>query len=233
MERGVYAHFAHITEERIMIDWMGLTTIFAAFFVVAASPGPATLAVSTVSAASGRKSGMLFGAGLSVGLTFWGLVAATGLGAVLQTTAHLLIVLKVAGGLYLLWLAYGSARAALQQVTERSRAKNHDARSAERWFLKGLVLNLSNPKAVVAWMAALSVGLGTDDGMLSVAIATLGCAMIGLTIYVGYAVAFSLSSIMHGYARLRRWIDGTVAALFAIAGFALIRSAFTRSSTAP
>ena len=98
-----------------------------------------------------------------------------------------------------------------------------------RWFARGLMLNLSNPKAVVAWMAALSVGLGGNDGIVSVVVATLGCALIGLLIYAAYAAAFSLSAVMNGYMKFRRWIDGVVATLFAMAGFALIRSAITRS----
>ena len=103
----------------------------------------------------------------------------------------------------------------------------------ERWFVQGLVLNLSNPKAVVAWMAALSVGLGADDGLAAVAVATLGCVVIGFAIYAGYAAAFSLAAVMRGYARLRRWIDGVVAVLFATAGLVLLRSAFSRGTAAP
>lgn len=215
-----------------MIDWTALAAILAAFFIVAVSPGPATLAVSTVSAASGRRSGILFGCGLGVGLAFWGLVAATGLGAVLQTTTHLLAALKIAGGLYLLWLAYGSARSARR----RDKRANGNAGAAlagqGRWFARGLMLNLSNPKAVVAWMAALSVGLGADSGWAGVAVATAGCISIGFAIYAAYAAAFSVSAVMQGYARVRRWIDGMVAALFALAGLALIRSAFARGPAA-
>lgn len=214
-----------------MPEWTGLVAIFAAFFVVAVSPGPATLAVSTVSAASGRRSGMTFGAGLGLGLAFWGIVAATGLGAVLQTTTHLLAAFKVAGGLYLLWLALGSARSAMRGNKASSQGGETPASGEGRWFMRGLVLNLSNPKAVVAWMAALSVGLRTDDGLGSVAIATLGCTVIGFAIYAAYAAAFSSAAVMRGYARARRWIDGIVAALFALAGFALLRSAFTRGAT--
>lgn len=215
-----------------MIEWTGLFAIFATFFVVAVSPGPAILAVSTVSASSGRRSGMLFGAGLGLGLAFWGAVAATGLGAVLQTTTQLLIALKIAGGLYLLWLAYGSARSAMRDGEASGYGAETSRASGGRWFMRGLVLNLSNPKAVVAWMAALSVGLGADDGLASVTVATLGCVVIGFTIYATYAAAFSLAAIMQGYARLRRWIDGAVAALFALAGIALLRSAFARGPAA-
>lgn len=214
-----------------MLDWTGLVAILTAFFIVAVSPGPATLAVSTVSAASGRRSGMLFGCGLGVGLAFWGLVAATGLGAVLQTTSHLLAALKIAGGLYLLWLAYGSARSAMLQDQGADDTTGNALDGEGRWFARGLVLNLSNPKAVVAWMAALSVGLGGESGWAGVAVATGGCIVIGFGIYTAYAAAFSLSAVRRGYGKLRRWIDGVVAALFAAAGLALIRSAFSRGPT--
>jgi threonine/homoserine/homoserine lactone efflux protein len=213
-----------------MIDAAGLAGIFAAFFVVAASPGPATLAVCTVSAAEGRRRGLIFGAGLAAGLSFWGAVAATGLGAVLQASTSLLMALKIAGGLYLLWLAYGAARSAMGGPIAATPDGGHFEQSPQRaLFARGLVLNLSNPKAVVAWMAALAVGLGPDAGLLSLLVATFGCALIGLLIYAAYAAAFSVSAVMEGYRKARRSVDGLVATLFAVAGLALIRSAFLRS----
>ncbi|WP_306118768.1 MULTISPECIES: LysE family translocator [unclassified Roseitalea] len=212
-----------------MLDWTGLAAIFAAFFVVTVSPGPARLAVSTVSAARGRRNGMMFGCGLGLGLALWGIVAATGLGAVLQTTTHLLAALKVAGGLYLLWLAHGSARSAMRKDDASSHSDGDPSVNERSWFMRGLLLNLSNPKAVVAWMAALSVGLGAESGWGGVAIATGGCIMIGFAIYAAFAAAFSISAVMRCYARARRWIDGIVAALFALAGLALIRSAVSRA----
>ena len=99
-----------------------------------------------------------------------------------------------------------------------------------RWFKRGLFLNLSNPKAIVAWMATLSIGVGVGDGdgVWQVVLATSLCITLGILIYAGYAFAFSMSGAMKGYARLRRWIDGVVSGLFAIAGAGLIRSAFAR-----
>ncbi|MEX3017439.1 LysE family translocator [Gymnodinialimonas hymeniacidonis] len=213
------------------MDWASLFSIFLAFFVVAVSPGPATLAVSTVSASHGRAAGAQFGIGLGFGLAFWGIVAATGLGAVLQTTTQLLLAIKIGGGCYLLWLAYSSARAAMRPNT--TLVEERGSLPSGRWLLRGLTLNLSNPKAVVAWMAALAVGLRPDDGLAAVAVATCGCAMIGFAIYAAYAALFSLGPIRQVYAQFRRWIDGVVAGLFAIAGLALIRSAFQRGATSP
>ncbi|WP_420409111.1 LysE family translocator [Hoeflea sp.] len=201
-----------------------LLAIAAAFFIVAVSPGPANIAVATVAMHSGRRPGLLFGLGLSVGLAFWGVVAATGLGVVLQNTTTFLTVLKLLGGAYLIWLAIQSGRSAAR----KSGAAEENQTRQGRWFLRGLLLNLSNPKAVVAWMAALSMGLGQETDAGAVATATVICMGLGFANYAGYALTFSLPGFMGGYRRLRRWIDGVVAGLFALAGFGLIRSALTR-----
>ncbi len=220
-----------------MIDFMSLASIGLAFFIVAVSPGPATLANATVSMSKGRKAGLIYGAGLSCGLGFWGIIAASGLGAVLQSSVYLLMILKVFGGLYLLWLAFQSARTAMKPDVEKG-TQSPDKKDIVHnsfirgWFIQGLILNLSNPKAVVAWMAALSVGLdaNANDGVWAYALiaATLMCMVIGVLVYVFYAVIFSFGGIMRGYNRCRRWINGVIAGLFTLAGFGLIRSAFIR-----
>jgi threonine efflux protein len=198
-------------------------TIAAAFFIVTVSPGPANLALATVAMHSGRTAGLFFGLGLSAGLAFWGAVAATGLGVVVQGTTVLLTLLKLIGGAYLVWLAIQSGRSAARRTEDTIVSMQKGG-----WFGRGLVLNLSNPKAVVAWMAALSMGLGQETDAQAVAVATVICAVLGLMNYTGYALTFSLPGFMAGYRKSRRWIDGIAAGLFALAGFSLIRSALTR-----
>ena len=200
-----------------------LLSIALAFLIVTVSPGPATIAAATVAMSAGRSAGMRFGLGLALGLAFWGLIAATGMGAVLQGSEILLYVIKLLGGLYLLWLALQSGQRALKKEPDEIRLSSHS-----RWFLRGLALNLSNPKAVVAWMAALAVGLGTNTESHEVFIATLMCMALGFVNFAAYAYAFSLPGFMAAYQRFRQWIDGAVAGLFAIAGLGLIRSALHR-----
>ena len=206
-----------------MVDIVGLLSVSAAFFVVAASPGPATLAAATVSMSAGRKNGMQFGIGLSLGLAFWGLIAATGMGAVLQASTIALAALKIFGGAYLLWLAFRSFRSAQWESAEISKT-HFDG----KWFKRGLLLNLSNPKAVVAWIATLALGVSHENGSLQVVAATSLCIALGFLIYTGYVLTFSTYGAMDVYSRLHKWIDGTVAGLFALAGLGLIKSAFSR-----
>ena len=204
-----------------MLDVAALLSVGLAFFVVAVSPGPATLSNATIAMHYGRKPSFVYGLGLSTGLVFWGVVAASGMGAVLQASLHVLMGLKVLGGLYLLWLALRSARAAWTPDA------NDQAPVASRnLFVRGLVLNLSNPKSVVAWMAALSIGLDADDGLPAVLAATAVCIVVGFAVNALYTVVFSMPGMMRGYRRCRRWVSGAVAAVFAVAGAGLIRSAF-------
>ena len=200
-----------------------LFPVFVAFFVVAVSPGPANIAVATIAMSKGRWAALRFGLGLGTGLAFWGLIAATGLGSILERSMVALMILKIAGGCYLIWLAYKSWVSA-EKPTEAA----PQVTDARRWFVRGLFLNLSNPKAVFAWMAALSMGMGQSEGWGPLLVATLICVLIGYGNYIGHAMAFSVSGFMAVYARLRRWIDRAVAVFFAAAGLGLLRSALSR-----
>lgn len=206
-----------------MIDIATLFAVAVAFWVIAASPGPANISNAAIAMRYGRRASVVYGLGLSVALVFWGILAATGMGAVLQASAWLLAVLKVLGGAYLLWLAWHSGRSAL-----RPDAVKDVEIGAGRWFWRGVILNLSNPKSVIAWMAALSMGLNPEDGVAAVGVTTLVCVVVAFGNNLTYSLVFSMGGMMAIYRRARRWIEGASAALFATGGLALIRSAVSK-----
>lgn len=197
-----------------------------AFFVAAASPGPATLAVAATAMAHGRAAGLAFSAGLALGLAFWGVLAAAGLGALMLTSTTALVVLRLLGGAYLLYLAWGSARSALSADDERVAPPPRVAGRVA--FRRGLLLNLLNPKAVLAWIAVLAIGLPGGAGATELLLVTIACALLGLAIYAGYAVILSRPAAMAFYRRARRWLEGVFAAVF---GYAGLRLMLARSET--
>ncbi len=207
-----------------MIELISLMSVAVTFFIVTVSPGPATISNATIAMQHGRKTGLIYGSGLACGLAFWGVVAASGMGALLQSSFYFLVILKIVGGLYLLWLAFLSARSVWIPKAQASVFL-----PKQSWFWQGFLLNLSNPKAVLAWMAALSVGLDSNDDLYAIIVATMVCMMVGFTAYALYSILFSVEGIMRVYQACRRWIDGAVAGLFSLAGFGLIRSAFSKS----
>lgn len=212
-----------------MIDLWSLLSIGLAFFVIAVSPGPANIANATIAMSKGRSTSLIYGAGLSTGLVFWGLIAASGMGAVLQSSVYLLMALKIFGGLYLLRLAYFAARETMKPNASSSELIEENI-SGISWFFRGVIMNISNPKTVIAWMAALSVGLGSNDGMLSLALGLVVCIIVGFATNAMYSICFSYQGVMNWYQGASRWINGVASLLFATAGFGLIRSAFNRGA---
>lgn len=192
---------------------LALVTALGTFLVAAGSPGPATLAVAGASMASGRRAGLALGAGLAVGLAVWGVAVGLGFGALVAQSPVFLTIFKVIGGGYLLYLAWGGARSAMTPATAPV------AMDSGRAFRRGLILNLGNPKAALAWIAALALGSGDGTAGWGVVAA---CAVLGLVIYATYALAFALDPVRSFYLRARHGIEAVTAGLFALAGLRLL-----------
>jgi len=201
-----------------------LLLVFAAYAIAAGSPGPSTMRIMGVAMNQGRRAGLALAAGVVTGSISWGLMAATGVSALLTRYAQALIVLKLFGGLYLLFLAFKAGRAAF--------ASDHVARAAAAdvavpglsLYRRGLLMHLSNPKAVLAWIALFTLGLGPDASPETVGIILGGCFVLSITIFCGYALLFSTAPMVRLYRLARRWIEGVLATLFGIAGVRLLLS---------
>ena len=203
-----------------------LLLIFSAFAIMVASPGPSNMAIMAISMAHGRKSGLVLALGVTTGSMTWGLLAAAGVLAVIAAHAGTLMVIKIAGGLYLLYLAWRSARSATRpEVTPGSRSDDRKL-DLRHVYLRGYLMHLTNPKAILGWTAIIAIGL--KPGMPpSVILALLsGCGLISLTLNCSYALVFSMPPMARGYARARRYIETLLAGVFAFAGIKLLTSDF-------
>ncbi len=197
-------------------EFLNSLTSLATFAFAAASPGPATLAVAATAMSAGRLRGLAMALGLSVGLAFWGVLAAIGVGSLVAQSAVALTVLKLLGGAYLLYLAVVSWRSANVPAS----SVKVGATTAGRQFRAGLILNLGNPKGVLAWVAALALGSGgsADQNVWLVT----ACVLFGFVLYAVYALVFSVDRVMLAYRAAKRWVDRVFAVLFGGAGLRLI-----------
>ena len=189
-----------------------------AYLVATISPGPATLAIMGVAARHGRVAGLKLASGVVCGSLFWGLCAAFGLAAVMAKFAGFFVVLKVVGGVYLLWLAFKALRSAWSW---EEKIKMREPRAGNYW-LQGLAIHLTNPKAVLAWVAILSIGVQQGAPAWH-SIAMFGsCAILGICVFLGYALVFSTARAQAAYARARRVFDVMFGVVFGTAGIMLI-----------
>ncbi|QFT94486.1 Threonine efflux protein [Roseovarius sp. THAF9] len=194
---------------------LAMLTSVASFAFAAGSPGPATLAVAGTAMARGRSAGVAMALGLSLGLAVWGVLAGLGLGLLIAHFAPALLALKLVGAAYLIFLAFVSARSALRTDAAPDLESQGLAQGNADMFRRGLLLNVLNPKAVLAWVVALALGAGDA---LTIAL----CAGVGLGLYLFYATVFSLMPVRAGYARARRGIEAAFALFFGLAGVRLL-----------
>ena len=199
-----------------------LLLVFAAYVVVIASPGPSTMAIMGVAMSQGRRAAVALALGVVTGSMIWALLAATGLSTLLTAYAEAIVAIKIAGGLYLLYLAWKSARAALSD-TPRHPSPGTAMRAGPLWR-QGVLLHLTNPKAILGWVAIMSLGVGPQATANTLALIVAGCAVLGITVNLGYALAFSTGVMTRAYAHARRWIEGALAVLFGLAGIRLLLS---------
>ncbi|GAB7531236.1 LysE family translocator [Pseudomonas sp. 3A(2025)] len=208
-----------------MFDSHHLLLVFTAYIVGAASPGPSNMRIMSVAMHQGRASALLLAAGVISGSFFWGAMAATGVSGLLTQYAQALVVLKILGGAYLLFLAIKAARSALTADEEANRQAEQAQRvSGLQLYQRGLLMHLSNPKALLGWIATMTLGLGPEASPATVVVILAGCAVLSITIFCGYALLFSTAPMVRAYRKARRWIEGTLALVFGGAGLSLVFS---------
>jgi threonine efflux protein len=202
-----------------------LALVYGAYMIGAASPGPSNLAIMNVAMRRGRKPAVYTAFGVLTGAMGWAILAATGLTALLTSFAYTLVILKFLGGFYLLYLAYKSAKSAFSNLSvDGTDAVDSASTSPSGYFRTGVLLHASNPKAILTWVATMSLGLSANSNTSMLVMIIAGCFCIGLVVFVGYALIFSTAAIGHAYARLRRWFDGALALMFGYAGLKLLTS---------
>ncbi len=203
-----------------------LLVVFIAYAIAAGSPGPSTLRIMGVAMNHDRQAGLALATGVISGSLFWGLSAATGVSALLGRYAEALMVLKIFGGIYLLYLAVRAARNAMTPDTAPSTgsARADTPPSPAALYRHGLIMHLANPKAVLAWIALVTLGLGAEASWHDVATILAGCAVLSVTIFGGYALVFSTAPMISLYRRARRGIEGVLAVFFGFAGLRLLLS---------
>jgi threonine/homoserine/homoserine lactone efflux protein len=130
----------------------GLLTFCAVYALAVATPGPGVAAIIARALAHGFKGAPAFVAGFVVGDLVWFSIAATGLAALARTAATVFVVIKWAGVVYLLYLAWKLWTAPAERITV-----GHDDERQHGWraFLASLMLTLANPKAILFFLALL------------------------------------------------------------------------------
>ncbi|MFH1804125.1 MAG: LysE family translocator [Pseudomonadota bacterium] len=202
----------------------GILLAYSAFLLAITSPGPNILAVIGTSMGVGRSSGMALAVGVATGSFTWALLTVFGLSAILATYASALLMIKIFGGIYLLWLAYKSFKSAASSYNIEAKELAGGRRTPFGYLRRGYIIQMTNPKAALAWIAIISLGLKEDAPLWVGAVIVLGTFALSMIIHLLYAVAFSTPIMVRLFGKARRVIQGVLGIFFALAGLRLLTS---------
>ena len=133
--------------------------------ILAATPGADMALFLSRTLAGGRAQGFAAQAGASVGLVVHTFAAALGLSALLAASAQAYEAVKIAGALYLLWLAFRAIRHGSALKLKADAPARGGLRGA---FTNGLLINLTNPKIVLFFVTFLPQFISASDPHASV-----------------------------------------------------------------
>ncbi|UCE30922.1 MAG: LysE family translocator [Burkholderiales bacterium] len=181
------------------------------------TPGPNSLLALTHGALHGHRRTLFTVSGGSVGfVTLIGL-SMLGIGALLQASAHALLVLKWAGGAYLIWLGIQLWRAPPLRLVAAS--SDLETRGASL-FWQGFAAAVSNPKALLFYGAFLPQFIDPARPL-----ALQFVLMAGTFAVVEFIVEAVLARLAHqvrpGLERLGRRFNRACGGMFALMGAAL------------
>ncbi len=191
-------------------------TIWFLHALAAISPGPAVVMSARTGVIEGMHTGAMLAVGIGIGGVIWALLALCGLAFVFQAAPALLIVLKICGGAYLVWMAWHLWQAA--DLPLDTRAQDAPPRSAVSALRLGIVTQLANPKPAVLF-SAIFLGTVPAGTSLWTYTAILLIVFANETIWnILVARIFSLERSRQGYISLKSIIDRAFGATLALLG---------------
>jgi len=187
----------------------------------AMSPGPSFVLVVRTSVAQSRRDGLATALGMGVGGVIFAGLGLAGLQALLDQAGWLHLGLKIAGGLYLLYLAVMLWRGAKQPLEMGAAGEAAGGRPGKS-FLLGLATQISNPKAAIFY-ASIFAALLPHPSELWVILALPPLVFaVEAGWYTIVALLFSSSRPRGVYLHSKRWIDRLAGAVLGALGVRLI-----------
>jgi len=190
-----------------------LTTFIVASTLLSLAPGPDNIFVLLQSALHGPKAGLLITLGLCTGLLVHTTLVALGVAALVLVSPTAFLMLKLLGAAWLVWLAAGALRAADAAVD----SGQPPALSPLQLYRRGILMNLTNPKVAIFFLAFLPQFANPETGSVTAQLLVLGGVFIVVALVVFGLVALlsgHLAQVLLRSARARLVLNRLAAVVF-------------------
>lgn len=202
-----------------MPDLSHILAFGAVALAMVLSPGPNMIYLVSRTICQGRGAGMISLGGVALGFVFYMLCAAFGITAIVLAVPYAYDALRIAGALYLLWLAWQAVRPGGRSAFE---TRDLPVDGPRKLFVMGFVTNLLNPKIAVMYLSLLPQFIDPAAGSVLAQSLALGAVQIVISVGVNAAIVLGAGAMARFLAtrplwmRVQRWAMGTVLAALAL-----------------
>lgn len=189
---------------------------WALHLVAAVSPGPAVLLAARTGVTEGFRTSIWLCLGLGIGALTWALAALFGLALLFKIVPMLFWAFKIAGGAFLLWIAFQMWRHAHEPMPQADTDKPPRGWASACWL--GIATQLANPKPAIFFSAVFvgTVPPGTSPAWLIALLVAVFLNELICTILV--ARLFSIDRCRRAYSRSKLWIDRSFGGILGVLG---------------
>jgi len=138
-----------------MLDPTVLPGYMAVILLFLGPPGPDMAYMLAVGLEGGRRAAVKAILGVATGMSVYAAAVVAGMGEIARSHPSVLDTVRILGAVYLLWLAYVTMRHARRAISGHS-----DVR-AGRWYLRGILVSITNPKIILFFLAVLPQFIGS------------------------------------------------------------------------
>ena len=186
-----------------MISNSLLFVFVGAALLMALTPGPNMIYLISRSLCQGRAAGITSWFGVVLGFTVHMLCAAVGLTALFMAVPLGYELLKFAGALYLLWLAWQAVRPGSRSPFE---ARDLPAEPPHKLFVMGLLTSILNPKVAIFYLSVLPQFISPGSGSVLAQSLLLGITQVCIGSTVNLVVTLSAAGIAGWFTKNRFWL---------------------------
>ncbi|NBA94553.1 LysE family translocator [Pseudomonas sp. R5(2019)] len=186
-----------------MIPAQDLLLFAAAALLMVLTPGPNMIYLISRSICQGPKAGVVSLLGVVGGFCVHLFAAAAGLTAVFLAVPMAYEVLKWAGALYLLWLAWQAVKPGARSPFQPEQLP---ADSSSKLIVMGFLTSALNPKIAVFYLSVFPQFITPEHGSIFVQSVTLGLVQIGVSFSVNLLIALFAGGLATWFVHNPLWL---------------------------
>lgn len=164
-----------------MLELTNVYLFIAASFLLCLAPGPDNIYVLTQGMTKSKKAALITTFGLCSGLIIHTTAAAFGISVIFKTSEVAFNIVKYAGALYLLYIAFQAFRYRNQAL---DLSVQNSSSELKKLFVKGFFMNVLNPKVSIFFLAFLPQFVSPENGNVPLQMVSLGAIFMILTIII-------------------------------------------------